>query len=1044
MFEAIPAEPNFSELERAVDARWATARVFERSMTEREGAPSFVFYEGPPTANGRPGVHHVWARVYKDLFCRYQTMQGRQVRRRAGWDTHGLAVEVEVERRLGLSGKDQIEAYGVEAFIAACRESVVSYVEEWERLTRRIGYFTDTDDAYWTLDPRYIQSVWWHLRQLYDAGLLFSDLKVVPYCPRCGTALSSHELGQPEVYAEVEDRSAYVRLSLEPSSELGDAELVVWTTTPWTLLSNVAVAVHKDLSYVVVDGLVVAEQRAEAVLGEGALDRVQRRLLGADLVGLRYRRPVDVVELPEGAQGWRVVAGEFVTADEGTGLVHIAPAFGADDWALGRAERLTTLNPVGADGRFSDAAGLFAHMAVREANDEVVALLESTGRLLRDEWYRHAYPHCWRCGTALIYWGTPSWYVATASRRDELLAANETVTWRPESAKHGRFGEWLANNVDWALSRDRYWGTPLPIWQCPQRHTRCVASLAELSELAGRDVTGIDPHRPAIDEVSYACPDCGETAYRVPAVIDAWFDSGAMPAAQWGYPAAEGSAENFQFPADFIVEAVDQTRGWFYSLLAVNVLVFNAAPYRTVGCLGHIVDATGRKMSKHIGNVIDPFDVLDRCGADPVRWWMFHQGSPWTATRTSVEAIDASTAGMIMTLWHTWSFFTTYASLNDFDPAAPDIPTVAQRSVLDRWMASRVACTIETVTEALDNYYPLQAADAIALLVEDCSNWYVRRSRRRFWRTDVGADPADIIGAEATLHHVLCTLALLLAPFCPFLAEQMWCQLTGAAPQESVHLAMWPRPDEDHRNLELEKQMALARRLASLGRSARAASGVKVRQPLHRAVVVLPPGSPAVLGELVADELNVDEVVVAGAMGEVLSFELVANFRRLGPRLGEVVKAVPAALRRLDAAEAIARLDTGAALEVELDGVLVELSAEEIEVRVRPREGFAVSREGSEAVALDLEIDDDLARRGMFRDVVRQVQELRRSSGLAVSDRITLVLEGLEELEDRRQELAAEVLATAVHFRAGTDGTGEGAAILTDDGRRARAWITRS
>ncbi|MHB8295211.1 MAG: isoleucine--tRNA ligase, partial [Acidimicrobiales bacterium] len=919
-FKPVPTAADFQALEAEVLERWHRHDVFRRSVSQRTDVPDFVFYEGPPTANGMPGLHHVWARVYKDLFCRFQTMRGRRVERRAGWDTHGLPVEVEVEKRLGFSGKDEIEAFGVAEFVARCAESVREYVGEWERLTDRIGFWVDTSDAYWTYHSSYVQSVWWHLRQLFDAGLLFEDLKVVPYCPRCGTALSSHELGQADVYREVEDTSVYVRLRVTGARPDGVEELVVWTTTPWTLPSNTAVAVAPELTYVVVDGMVVAEARADEVLGEGAAGRASARIEGSDLVGLRYERPLDAVAVPEGADGsrpdgsrpdgWRVVGAGFVTGGEGTGLVHIAPAFGADDWLLGRAEGLPTLNPVGPDGCFTAAAGWLAGRAVMEANAEIVAALRRSGRLLRAERHVHSYPHCWRCGTPLIYWGKPSWYVATSRRKDDLLAANSRVTWRPEHTKTGRFGEWLANNVDWALSRDRYWGTPLPIWRCGEGHARCVASLAELSELAGRDVSGIDPHRPVIDEVSFACPDCGGAARRVEAVIDAWFDSGSMPAAQWGYPAVEGSAERFAFPAGFVCEAVDQTRGWFYSLLAVNVLVFGRAPYETVLSLGHIVDADGRKMSKSQGNAIDPWDILDSRGADPLRWWMVHQGSPWTSTRTSMEAIDASTADVLMTLWNTWSFFSTYAGLNAFDPAGPEVPAPRARPLLDRWMRSRLHGTISEVTAALEDYQPLTAANAIAALADDMSNWYVRRSRRRFWRTDPAAPPAGSLAAQATLHEVLTSTALMLAPMCPFLAEAMWRQLTDAPEDASVHLELWPEGDATAVVPQLEEDMALVRRLVSLGRAARARAGVRVRQPLRRALVVLPAGSAGLGGaglggaglgeaglrEIVAEELNVDEVVVAEAMGEVLSFQLVPNFRLLGPRLGERVKLVATAL----------------------------------------------------------------------------------------------------------------------------------------------------
>jgi isoleucyl-tRNA synthetase len=1036
----ISTEPDFQAIESAALRRWADHRVFERSMAERQGGREYVFYEGPPTANGRPGLHHVWARVYKDLFCRFHTMLGEHVSRRAGWDSHGLPVEVEVEKALGLGGKREIERYGIDRFVERCRESVYAYVADWARLTERIGFWVDTDDAYWTLSSSFVQSVWWHLGRLFDDGLLFEDTKVVPYCPRCETPLSSHELGQPDVYRDIEDLAVYVRFRLEQPGPHGAEALLVWTTTPWTLLSNTGVAVNPDIAYTVVDGLVVAASRVEAVFGWPA--PASATFNGSELVGLAYRRSLDLVAVPAGADGFRVVAAGFVGADEGSGLVHLAPAFGADDASMGKESGLPTLNPVGSDGRFTAAAGELAGRAVRDANAEIAARLERDGLLVRAEPHLHSYPHCWRCSTPLIYWAKPSWYVATSAHKADLMAANETVGWHPEHIKHGRFGQWLANNVDWALSRDRYWGTPLPIWRCPSGHCSCVSSLAELSGLAGRDLTGIDPHRPAIDAISFDCPSCGQPAQRVEAVIDAWFDSGSMPAAQWGYPHTPGSAERFRFPADLVAEAIDQTRGWFYSLLAVNVLVHGSAPYRHVLCLGHIVDAEGRKMSKSVGNVIDPWAILDSRGADPLRWWMFRQGSPWTATRTSFEAIDASTREFLHTLWNTWAFYRTYADLNRFDPADPSTPIPAERPALDRWARSRLFTTVQTVTGALHAYQPLAAATAINDLVNDVSNWFVRRSRRRFWRTDPDADPADALSAQATLHEALDVISRLLAPFCPFYAEHLWNDLTGAAESASVHLAAWPTTQIDAIDADLEQSMALARRLASLGRSARAQANVKVRQPLRQAIVALPPDHPPLLDDILADELNVDEVTVAEHMDEVVTFELAPNFRLLGPRLGEAVKQLRPALAQLDAAATATRLQHGDTVHLTLGGDPVEVGPEEVEIRIRGRKGFAVSHEATEAVALDLQLDDDLRRRGLLRDIVRQIQELRRTSGLEISDRIHLKLAGLADLEPWAATIGNEVLAVDVAF-APDDGDGEGTAVKSDD-RTARAWIHKA
>jgi isoleucyl-tRNA synthetase len=1064
LFRPVPADADFTAIEADELARWTEHRVFERSVELRAGAEPWVFYEGPPTANGRPGLHHVWARVYKDLFCRYRTMRGYAVPRKAGWDTHGLPVEVEVEKQLGITAKRQIEEeVGIAEFTRLCRRSVRNYVDEWKHLTERIGYWIDIDAAYWTFSSEYVEAVWWNLKHLWDQGLLYEDIKVVPYCPRCGTALSSHELGQPDVYRDVVDESAFVRFPLVDGGEAADRlssvlgrssleglSLVAWTTTPWTLVSNTGAAVGPELGYAVVGDLVVAEDLVGEVLGEGAV--VDHRLSGQDLVGVHYRRPFDDLEpgpADAGRDGWRVVAGEFVEADEGTGIVHLAPAFGEVDRQVGREHGLPTLNPVGPDGCFTSAVPWLAGRSVRDTNTEINDQLERAGLLVRRHPVTHPYPHCWRCGTALIYWGKPSWYIRTSDRKSELVAQNQTIGWHPEHIRDGRMGEWLSNNVDWALSRDRFWGTPLPIWRCDEGHLRCVGSLAELSELAGRDVSGTDPHRPDIDGVTVPCAECGPgpgVMTRVEPVIDAWFDSGSMPSAQWGFPVAGGSAERFVYPADFICEAIDQTRGWFYSLLAVNTLVRDATPYRNVLCLGHIVDADGRKMSKSIGNVIDPWEILDSRGADPLRWWMFSQGSPWTPTRVSFDVIDSAMRDTLLTLWNTWSFFTTYASLNEFDPADPAIPPASGRSVLDRWMLSRLAATVERVTGSLDAYEPFPAATAVAGLVDDTSNWFVRRSRRRFWRTDPDADPADSLGAQATLHEVLVTVARLLAPMCPFLADRMWRDLTGAADHDSVHLEDWPQLRPHLLDPTLDAGMALARRLSSLGRAARSEAGIKVRQPLARALVYLPPGSPAPPPGVVEHELNVDRVEVTDELGDVLAYELALNFKLLGPRLKDRVQQLRVAMGSVDATAAAAELGAGRPVVVELEDGPVELVGDEVELRVRAQAGFAVSRDGAEVVALDLALDEDLRRRGLAREVIRHVQEHRRTMGLEVSDWIHLHLVGVDDLEPLFELIAREVLARSISTTPPED-AGRGSPLELDDGetvRHARIWVSKA
>ncbi len=1043
MFRPLSPEFDFVALEEAELARWKANRVFERSMRLREGRPSWVFYEGPPTANGKPGLHHVWARVYKDLFCRYRTMRGYYVARRAGWDTHGLPVEVQVEKQLGISGKKAIEeVVGVAEFTRLCRESVLVFVGEFERLTERIGYWTDLEHAYYTFHPAYVESVWWHLKRLFDAELLYEDLKVVPYCPRCETALSSHELGQPGVYYDEVDQSCYVRLALTDAKgrdDLGGAtHLAVWTTTPWTLLSNVAVAVNPSIDYAVVEGTVVARELVEAVFGEGAT--AGATFPGTALLGLHYERPFDDVAVPAGAECCVVVAADYVTTEDGTGLVHQSPAFGEVDRQVARENGLPTLNPVGPTGAFTSAVAWLEGVGVREANPTINDELERRGLLIRRMDYAHALPHCWRCDTVLIYWGKPSWYVATSRLKDRLIAENAAVDWHPGYIREGRMGEWLENNVDWALSRDRYWGTPLPIWRCGAGHLHCVGSRAELSALAGRDLHHVEPHRPEIDEVVFDCPVCGSPARRVEPVIDAWFDSGSMPAAQVGYPHAPGSTEAFSFPAQLIAEAIDQTRGWFYSLLAVNTLVFGRSPYEHVLCLGHIVDETGRKMSKSLGNVIDPWEVLSTRGADALRWWMFSQGSPWTSTRTSLGAIDGALRETLATLWNTVSFFTTYASLNGFDPEDPAVVGVGERTAIDRWVLSRTEAATEAVTAALDGYEPLAAADALRELVDDVSNWYVRRSRRRFWRTDPTSPRSDTLAAQATLLEVLRRVTLLLAPLCPFLADRLYHELFEVADEDSVHLADWPTADPSRRDESLEASMAVARRLTSLGRAARAEAGVRVRQPLSRALVFLAPGTPRPPAGIVEDELNVDRLDFGGELAEVLDFALVPNFRSVGPRLGEAVKELRGALAALDPVAAAEALESGRPVTVTLGGEPVALSSEDVELRVSGHGGFAVSRDRGEVVALDLALDEGLVRRGLARDVVRQVQDLRKASGLEVADRIVLRVAGLDDLAEEFASIAAEVLALEV---LAVPGEGEGSPLDLDDGRDARAWIAR-
>ncbi len=1012
----LPVQVDLPALERAVLERWERDRVFERSLEQTADGEPWVFYEGPPTANGHPGTHHVEARVFKDLFPRFQTMRGRSVPRRAGWDCHGLPVELAVEKELGFTGKGDIEAYGVAEFNARCRESVSRHVDEFERMTRRMGYWVDMTTAYRTMDASYVQSVWWSLKRIADAGLLVEDHRVAPYCPRCGTALSDHEVAQG--YQDVVDPSVYVRFPVTagPLRELG-ASLLVWTTTPWTLVSNTAVAVHPEVTYVAArvaregdaDEVLVVAEPLLAVLGEGA--EVLDRFPGKALEHTTYSRPFDWVQI-DGAHF--VGVADYVTTESGTGLVHQSPAFGADDMLVAKRYGLPVVNPVRPDGTFEEHLPLVGGQFFKTADAALVADLRERGLLYRDLPYEHSYPHCWRCDTALLYYALPSWYIRTTAIKDRLVQENEKTAWYPATIKHGRYGDWLDNNVDWALSRNRYWGTPLPVWRCTDDpgHWQVYGSLAELGEAAGQDLSELDPHRPYVDDVVVPCRQCGAQARRVPEVIDGWYDSGAMPFAQVGYP---WSGVEPAYPAQFICEAIDQTRGWFYTLMTVGTLVFDRSSYETVLCLGHILDGDGRKMSKHLGNVLDPFELFERHGADALRWYMLCGGSPWSARRVGHEQVEEVVRKVLLTYWNTAAFFSLYAEVNGWGPQDPAPPT-HERPLLDRWALSRVASTVIGVTAALEDFDSLQAGRLLTGCIDDLSNWYVRSSRRRFW----DGDPA----ALATLHECLRQLTLLLAPFTPFITEEVWTVLYAeAAGLDSVHLASWPESEPSLVDDELTTSVALARRLVDLGRQARAESKVKTRQPLGRAMVSAPGWDdlPAELQQLIAAELNVTSLESLSAATDLVDVTAKANFRTLGKRFGKQVQAVSRAVAGADAATLAAALRSGTAA-VEVDGARVPLSPDEVVITETPRTGWAVASGSGETVALDLEITPELRRAGLVREAVRLVQDARKRTGLAVSDRIELwwsasgpEADQLEAaLDQGMSRLAEEVLAVSV------------------------------
>jgi isoleucyl-tRNA synthetase len=1021
----LPASPNLPELEREVLRRWQEGRVRQRALDQTAGGRPWILYEGPPTANGMPGVHHIEARVLKDAFPRFRTMQGYHVPRRAGWDCHGLPVEVAVEKELGLGSKRDIEAYGIKAFNDRCRESVLEHIAAFEDLTVRMGYWTDLSDAYRTMDPAYIESVWWSLKQIFDRGLLVRDFRVSPYGPRCGTPLSDHEMGQPDVYRPVADPSVVVRFPLVtlPSSappELAGADLLVWTTTPWTLVANTAVAVHPDETYAIArkpgvgDRVVVADALFARVLGAGW--HVLERLTGAQLAGATYQPPFSLVPIPD---AHRVVTGSFVTTADGTGLVHLAPAFGADDMAAGREHGLPVVNPVLPDGRFEEHIPVVGGMFFKAADERLIEDLSDRGQLFSSYRHEHSYPHCYRCGTPLLYYALPSWFIATTRIAGELLAQNEEVNWQPPTIKHGRYGDWLRNNVDWALSRTRYWGTPLPIWLCGSGHATCIGSLAELSALAGRDVTDLDPHRPFVDDVVISCPGCGEQAHRVPEVIDAWYDSGAMPFAQFGAPLRNDAEFRRSYPAQFICEAIDQTRGWFYSLMAVGTAVFGQSAYQNAVCLGLIVDERGRKMSKHLGNVLEPVPLLDAHGADAVRWFFAAAGSPWSTRKISSAVLEEIVRKVLLTYWNTASFLVLYARAGGVaDASAVPAPPPADRPVLDRWLLSQLNVLVRSVTAALEAFDSAAAGRQLAAFIDEVSNWYVRRSRRRFWD---GPGTSDGAAAFATLAEALDTLTRLMAPITPFTCDYVWDVLRAPGAPDSVHLATWPVADEAVIDTALAGQVGLARRLVELGRSARSSALVKVRQPLARALIAAP-GFAGLSDDLkiqVADELNVRTLETLDSSGdELVTYLVKANFRELGRRLGSGTQPVAAAIAAADPARIAADLSAAGRAHLDVNGEAVLIGPDDVIVTRVPASGWAVATEGGETVALEVVITEDLRREGLAREFVRQVQDARKTDGLQVTDTIEIRWSAADPelamaLTEHARLISGEVLAVA-------------------------------
>jgi isoleucyl-tRNA synthetase len=1020
-------------MEEAVLKSWKKEKIFEKTISTREGGPEYVFYEGPPTANGKPGVHHVLARAFKDMFPRYKIMRGYHVSRRGGWDTHGLPVEIEVEKRHGFTNKQQIEEYGIAKFNEECRKSAFDYIQDWERLTDRIAFWVDLKTAYVTFTNDYMESVWWILRQFWDKDLLYQGFKVVPYCPRCGTPLSDHEVAQG--YEDATDPSVFVRF---PLMDDPGTSLLVWTTTPWTLPANVAVAAGEDVDYVKVERALAEGGTENLILAQALLDKVFRgeefkvleTFKGKKLKGTRYQ-PLFTFLPPEKPAHY-VVLGDFVTISDGTGLVHIAPAFGADDMRVAMECDLPVIMTVAPDGTFIPEVTPWRGVFVKDADESIKTDLNNRGLLFRAEAYTHTYPFCWRCHTPLLYYAREAWYIRTSQFKQRLVDLNQTINWVPDHIKDGRFGNWLSNNIDWALSRERYWGTPLPVWECADcKHQHCIGSLAELSQLTGHDLSETDLHRPHVDTIHFACQKCGGKMTRVPELIDVWFDSGSMPYAQWHYPFENQEMFKQQFPADYICEAVDQTRGWFYSLHAISTLLMDSVSYKNVICLGHIQDAEGRKMSKSLGNIVQPWDVLNVHGGDALRWYLYTATPPGNERRFSVDLVGEVLRNFTLTLWNVYSFFVTYASLDDWKPALTPSPSPAGRgelaySSLDKWLLSELNTLVRDVTAAYETYDVTGATRPLEKFVENLSTWYLRRSRRRFWKSDSDSDKQ---AAYSTLYTALVTLSKLLAPAMPFMADELYQNLVRSvdpdAP-ESVHLAVWPVADETLIDENLNRDMRLVMRLASLGHAARSKANRKVRQPLAEAAFsvanVNERSAVKNYDDLLMDELNVKKVRLLDASTEALQHTVKPLPKQLGQKYGNKFPLIQKALLALNSEEVAHALLTEGRFRVEADGQEYEILPAEVEVKSLAKEGFAVAEEGSYVAALVTELTPELVAEGLAREFVRRLQDFRKESGLDVADRIKITLEATPALQDailRYQDyVTGDTLTVALTFGA--------------------------
>ena len=1007
MYNKVATDMNFVAREKEVTRMWKEKDIIRKSFHLRDGNPQFTFFDGPPTANGKPHIGHIETRVIKDLFPRYQTMKGKSALRIAGWDTHGLPVELEVEKSLGLDGKPQIEEYGIEPFIAECKKSVWKYLHEWEKMSDQVGYWADMEHPYITYDNNYIESEWWSLKQIHEKGLLYQGHKIVPYCPRCGTALSSHEVAQG--YKNVKETSAFVRFAVKGEE---NTYLLAWTTTPWTLPSNLGLCVNPHDTYCRFETegqtYIMAKALVEKVF-EGKEVRMLDEFPGESLRGMEYE-PLYRFQEPE-KKAWYVVCDNYVTMEDGTGIVHIAPAFGEDDNRVCRENGLPFINLVDTQGKFVEGT-TWAGVFVKDADPMILQDLKERGLLFAAVPFAHDYPFCWRCDTPLLYYARPTWFIQMTKVRDNLVRNNRTINWMPDSIKEGRMGNFLENVIDWGLSRERYWGTPLPVWQCECGHMHVVGSRAELREMATEDPGAeIELHRPFIDQVLLRCPKCGGEMHRVKEVIDCWYDSGSMPFAQWHYPFEHKEEFEKNFPADFISEAIDQTRGWFYTLEAISTVLFDRAPFENCIVLGHVQDAEGRKMSKHLGNVVDPFEMLDKFGADALRWYFYTTSAPWLPSRFSEEAVQEGQRKFLATLQNTYAFFAMYARIDGFDPLAHPLEK-AELTLMDRWILSKLNTLIARMDEDLSNYRVTEPATALADFVDELSNWYVRRGRERFWGKGMAGDKE---AAFATLYHVLVQVSKIAAPFIPFLAEEIYQNLVvnnvPGAP-ESVHLCDYPSCDAGRIDPDMEKQMDALLEVIQLGRACRNAANMKVRQPLQKLYVKGASFSQA-YQELCEDELNVREVIFTEDARAFTTYQLKPQMRTLGPRYGKLLGKIGQHLGTLDGNDVVDAFERGEKISFEIDGTQVELAKDDVLTSPMQKPGFTSQMDRGVTVVLDTNLSEDLIREGYAREVISKIQTMRKEAGFEVTDRI-----GIRYRADG--ELSASIEAGADMIKNGT------------------------